>query len=315
MPTICLIMNHQHTAFSDSTAAGPQFPLADNVAPDAIVPTASPSVTNAIFEIMCTEPRRTTRQIYPPSYLKGYCCILLIDKPPEVPIPYFFKNYIYFDGFSSTYKHFLLNVGTVYEPSFYHQAVKFPHWREAMDVEIKAIERTNTWTVVPLPKHNHCIRSKWVYKVKYKPDETVERYKARHVAKGYNQQEGVDFLDTFSPVAKIATVKVILTLAVTFNWPPFQMDVNNAFFNGDLFEEVYMALPLGYKASSQGEKMACHLNKSIYGLKQASRQWFVKFSGVLITHGFFSLNQTTPYSLEARVSPLLLYLYTSMILS
>lgn len=100
----------------------------------------------------------------------------------------------------------------------------------------------------------------------------MDRYKARLVAKGYNQQEGVGFLETFFPVAKIATVKTLLTLAITYNWPLAQMDVNNAFLNGDLFEEVYMTLPLGYKHSVQGENLVCRLNKSIYGLKQASRQ-------------------------------------------
>lgn len=171
-----------------------------------------------------------------------------------------------------------------------------------MDDELAAMERTNTWSVVTLPPHHHAIGSKWVYRVKYKADGTVDRYKARLVAKGYNQQEGIDFIDTFSPVAKIVTVKVLLTLSASYGWPLAQMDVNNAFFNGDLFEKVYMSLPLGY-TPRQGEipsntSLVCKLNTSIYRLRQASRQWFTKFSCALLSHGF--VQSKVDYSLFTR---------------
>lgn len=158
-----------------------------------------------------------------------------------------------------------------------------------MDEEIAAMEKTNTWSVLPLPSGHQVVGCKWVYKVKHKADGSVDRYKARLVAKGYNQQEGIDYFDTFSPVAKIVTVKLLLTLAASFRWDIAQLDVNSAFLNGDLFEEVYMSLPLGYytdRQSSNGTHFVCKLNKSIYGLKQASRQWFFKFSQVLLSNGF-----------------------------
>lgn len=116
-----------------------------------------------------------------------------------------------------------------------------------MDDVIGSMECTYTWSVVPLLLGYHVIGCKWVFRVKNHTDGTVDRYKARLVAKWYNQQEGIDFIDAFSPVAKIVTIKVLLTLSASFSWHVVQMDVNNAFLNGDLVKEAYMSLPLGYK--------------------------------------------------------------------
>ena len=155
------------------------------------------------------------------------------------------------------------------------------------------MEDNHTWSVAPLPEGKHSIGCRWVYKVKYKSNGQVDRYKARLVAKGYTQQAGIDFLDTFSPVAKLTTVRILLSIAAVKNWSLLQLDINNAFLNGDLFEEVYMDLPLGYPV--QGEKLVCKLHKSIYGLRQASRQWFHKFSHALTSHGF--VQSKSDYSL------------------
>jgi hypothetical protein len=166
-----------------------------------------------------------------------------------------------------------------------------------MQKEISALEENHTWVVTDLPPHKHPIGCKWVYKIKYKADGTIERYKARLVAKGYTQCEGLDYHETFSPVAKMTTVRCLLVIVAAKNWVLHQLDVNNAFLHGDLEEEVYMAMPPGF--GTKGESKVCRLTKSLYGLKQASRQWFSKFSMHLISLGF--IQSKSDYSLFTRL--------------
>ncbi|KAE8665148.1 hypothetical protein F3Y22_tig00112673pilonHSYRG00140 [Hibiscus syriacus] len=140
-------------------------------------------------------------------------------------------------------------------------------------------------SIVEPTNYNDAIKDPlWVYKVKFRSNGKVEQYKVRLVTKGYNQREGVDFVETFSPVAKLVTVQTFLVLASLQHWSLFQMDVYNAFLQGTLLEEVYMQLPHGF--CSQGENMVCRLHKSIYGLKQASRQWNMRLTEALVAIGY-----------------------------
>ena len=120
-----------------------------------------------------------------------------------------------------------------------------------MDKEIQALELNHTWDVTSLPPGKSPIGCKWVYKVKFNPDGSVERFKARLVGKGYTQRECLDFLETFSPVAKTVSVRVLLALVAARQWSLHQLDINNAFLHGDLDKEVYMSLPPGFH--SKGE--------------------------------------------------------------
>ena len=128
-------------------------------------------------------------------------------------------------------------------------------------------------------------RSRWVYKIKRATDGSVSRYKARLVAKGFHQQAGVDYAETFSPVVKPPTVRIIHSLAVQNRWNLCQLDVSNAFLHGFLKETVCMAQPTGFIDVDQSSHV-CHLHKSLYGLKQAPRAWFERFTSHLLTLGF-----------------------------
>ncbi|KAL8119074.1 hypothetical protein AgCh_016538 [Apium graveolens] len=161
-----------------------------------------------------------------------------------------------------------------------------------MNIELAALEANHIWDVVPYTPDKRVVGCKWLYKVKYLPNGEVDRYKARLVAKGFTQTEGFDYFDTFAPVSKMTTLRVLLALAAQYNWSLTQLDVTNAFLHGDLQEDVYMDLPLGYvppvhiREKYPTQQLMCKLLKSLYGLKQAPRCWFVKLSDALLKFGF-----------------------------
>jgi histone deacetylase 1/2 len=125
-------------------------------------------------------------------------------------------------------KVFLANL----EPTSVKTALADSKWSQAMKDEYQALINNNTWTLVPLPPHRKAIGCKWIFRVKENPDGTINKYKARLVPKGFLQTPGFDFTETFSPVIKPVTIRIILTLAVTYKWSVQQIDINNAFLNG-----------------------------------------------------------------------------------
>ncbi|GMI81878.1 hypothetical protein HRI_001857100 [Hibiscus trionum] len=169
-------------------------------------------------------------------------------------------------------------------PTTIQQAMDSPVWKEAVLKEYEALLSKETWTLVDLPADRIPIGCKWLFKIKHNSDGSIARYKARLVAKGFSQQAGFDYFETYSPVVKLVTVRILLSVALNNGWCLRQIDIDNAFLNGDLSEEVYMQQPPGFEQqSSHGNKLVCKLQKSLYGLKQAPRAWFEKFRNHLVT--------------------------------
>jgi histone deacetylase 1/2 len=163
--------------------------------------------------------------------------------------------------------------------------MKHPLWSQAMHDEFDALIKNETWHLIPPQDGLNIIDSKWVFRLKHKADGTIDRYKARLVAKGFKQQYGVDYDDTFSPVVKPTTIRLLLSLAVSNNWCLRQIDIQNAFLHGILEEDVYMKQPPGFEDSARPH-FICKLDKALYGLKQAPRAWFARLSGALVELGF-----------------------------
>ncbi|KAG7552293.1 Integrase catalytic core [Arabidopsis thaliana x Arabidopsis arenosa] len=180
---------------------------------------------------------------------------------------------------------YLSKVDQHWIPTTYEEAIQHKVWRDAIEAERQAMINNHTWDEEDLPRGRKAVTSKWVFTIKYKSDGEIERYKARLVARGFTQKYGEDYLDTFAPVAKLHTVRVVLSLATNLEWDLWQMDVKNAFLQGELEEEVYMRPPPGLEDKEAPGKVL-KLNKAIYGLKQSPRAWYHKLSTTLLGRGF-----------------------------
>ncbi|GJU41659.1 ribonuclease H-like domain-containing protein [Tanacetum coccineum] len=199
-------------------------------------------------------------------------------------LKYGFEKFVSYSSLKGSNLCFASTLNKSVEPTCLSEALSDPNWVDAMNNEIKALNRNNTWTECDLPPGRKPIGSKWIWKIKYKASGDIERYKARLVAKGFSQKEGFDYDETFSLVVKMVTIRCLVSIIVVHGWPLYQLDINNAFLYGNLVEDVYMTLPEGYKSGNKTK--LCKMNKSLYGLKQALRQWNVKLTTALVEHGF-----------------------------
>ena len=206
-----------------------------------------------------SEPRRSGRVIRNPERFIGFgeIHIAIADDNPEDPL---------------TYKSAMRDIDK-------------EKWLKAMDLEMESMYSNSVWTLIDLPNGEKPIGCKWIYKRKRGADGKVETFKARLVAKGYTQREGIDYEETFSPVAMVKSIRTILSIAAYYDYEIWQMDVKTAFLNGNLDESIYMMQPEGFITPGQEQKV-CKLQRSIYGLKQASRSWNIRFDDAVKTYGF-----------------------------
>ena len=173
------------------------------------------------------------------------------------------------------------------EPECYDQAMQVEDsvkWESAMKEEMDSLMSNQTWELAELPPGKKALHNKWVYRIKEEHDGN-KRYKARLVVKGFQQKEGVDYNEIFSPVVKLTTIRLVLKIVAAENLHLEQLDVKTAFLHGDLEEELYMRQPEGFIKEDR-KNLVCRLKKSLYGLKQAPRQWYKKFDSFMSSHGF-----------------------------
>jgi hypothetical protein len=166
------------------------------------------------------------------------------------------------------------------EPSCHGEATGEQVWQDAMTEEYQSILKNDVWDIVPRPEGKSVVTSKWIYKIKHAADGSVEKYKARFVARGFSQVEGVDYDETFDPVARYTSI-----VLSSMSWKLHQMDVKTTFLNGEIEEEVYIEQPEGFVIHNE-KSHVYRLKKALYGLKQAPRAWYEKMDGFLMSLGF-----------------------------
>lgn len=202
----------------------------------------------------------------------------------------------------------------VFEPAGYWEAKEYPKWRSAMQEEFTMIEKNQTWELVKRPENRKVIGVKWVYRTKLNVDGSINKHKARLVVKGYAQIFGIDFSDTFAPVARLDTIRMLLAIAAQKGWKIYQLDVKSAFLNGFLEEEIYVEQPEGFAVKGQEDKVYL-LKKALYGLKQAPRAWYSRIDDHLLNLGFVkSLSEATLYIKGDQINLIVVSLYVDDLL-
>jgi transposase InsO family protein len=199
-------------------------------------------------------------------------------------------------------------VPSVSLPESVAAALLHPGWKAAMECELHSIAKNDTWDMVPLPSDRKAISTKWVFRVKTNPDGSIAKLKARLVARGFQQKEGMDYTETFAPVVKWNTLRSVVALAGHHGWELYHLDVKTAFLNGTIDEDIYVEQPPGF--TSPHSTLVCKLKKALYGLKQAPRAWYTKMDTYLSSQGLHksSADSNLYYLKEAgKITLLLLY--------
>ena len=200
------------------------------------------------------------------------------------------------------------------EPSSFEEDVNNREWKDVMNEEYQSIMKNGVWEIVPRPKDKFVVTSKWIYKIKHAGDGSIDKYKARFVARGFSQLEGIDYEETFAPTAKYTTIQSLVSLATSMGWNIHQMDVKTAFLNGTIDEEVYIEQPLGSEVKDR-KAYVCRLKKELYGLKQAPRAWYARMDAYLQRIGF--TKSTADSNLYIKVvdgKPVIILLYVDDLL-
>ena len=207
---------------------------------------------------------------------------------PVTTVPFKIDDVDYAKLFSSGFALVSLETPLNSEPVTFRQALNSPDaesWITAMKEEYQSLIEAGTFMLVQLPKGANLVSCRWVFKLKLNPDGTVNRHKARLVARGFTQRHGIDYDLTFAPVVKLQSIRALLAIAAALGWEIHQMDVVTAYLNGELEHEIYMAQPEGF-VNNENKGLVCLLKKSLYGLKQAGRSWNHKIHEVLVKLGF-----------------------------
>jgi hypothetical protein len=195
------------------------------------------------------------------------------------------------------------------EPTCFEEAIQKKEWTDAMTEEYQSIIKNDVWEIVPRPKSKDMVSSKWFFKIKHVVDGSIEKYKARFFARGFSQEEGIDYEKAFAPMARYTSIRTIISLAAKMKWKLHQMDVKTTFLNGVIEEEVYIEQPQGFEVEDRRSHV-CRLKKALYGLKQAPRAWYGRIDIFLMSLVFTkSKADSNLYNKIMDNEPVILLLY------
>jgi hypothetical protein len=195
------------------------------------------------------------------------------------------------------------------ESACFEEAIQKKEWADVMTEEYQSIIKNDVWEIVPRPNSKDVVSSRWLFKIKHAADGSIKKYKARFVARGFSQKEGIDYEETFAPVARYTSIRTIIALPAKMKWKLHQMDVKTTFLNGVIKEEVYIEQPQGFEVEDR-KSHVCKLKKALYVLKQAPKAWYGRIDNFLTSLGFTkSKADSNLYFKVMNDEPVILLLY------